>query len=241
MAVVQDTYLTQPVFGYPGMVANGETSNRISRTVDTAAGIAFGKAAYRSGDHNVEAAQGTLTGAGSEAAGNVGTSTITDAPAVAAGTKLGRWTFVQTTTSATSLVLAYDPDGVLAGDGVVGTQFTIGGITATITSGGTATAGDAFYVDVTGREFMGFTIADHGIQVVPGGVAADIYPQYSTAAIMTMGVIWVTAGSATTDGAQVYITSAGAITTTAGSNIAAPGWFFQDTVADGAVVRIAKR
>jgi len=42
MAVVQDVFNSQPGTAYPGMVANGETSNRISRNVEDAAGIAFG-------------------------------------------------------------------------------------------------------------------------------------------------------------------------------------------------------
>lgn len=46
MAVVQDQYKTAPDIGYPGMVANGETSNRISRDVEDVAGIAFGKAVF---------------------------------------------------------------------------------------------------------------------------------------------------------------------------------------------------
>ncbi|BAK66881.1 conserved hypothetical protein [Sphingobium sp. SYK-6] len=53
---VQSTYATDYAKGYPGMIANGETSNRISRTVEDSAGIAFGKAVFRgSGDHGVTA------------------------------------------------------------------------------------------------------------------------------------------------------------------------------------------
>lgn len=53
---IQSTYLDDYAKGFPGMVANGETSNRISRTVEDAAGIAFGKAAFRgTGDHGVTA------------------------------------------------------------------------------------------------------------------------------------------------------------------------------------------
>jgi hypothetical protein len=60
MAVVQTVYPDYPAYGYPGMVANGETSNRISRTVEDAAGIGFGVAVYRgSGDHGVTATVGT--------------------------------------------------------------------------------------------------------------------------------------------------------------------------------------
>jgi len=59
MAVVQDTYNNAPAAGFAGMVANGETSNRISRTIEDAAGIAFGKAAFRgAGDHGVTGTPG---------------------------------------------------------------------------------------------------------------------------------------------------------------------------------------
>lgn len=51
MAVVQSTYTEYPQVGYPGMVANGERANIISRTVEDGAGIAFGKAAFR-GTHD---------------------------------------------------------------------------------------------------------------------------------------------------------------------------------------------
>ncbi len=54
MAVVQNTYAASIPPGYPGMVANGEASNRLSRTVEDAGGIAFGKAAFRgAGDNGV--------------------------------------------------------------------------------------------------------------------------------------------------------------------------------------------
>ena len=56
MATYQTTYdATMPV-GYAGMIANGETSNRISRTVEDATAIGFGKAVFRgTGDHGVTA------------------------------------------------------------------------------------------------------------------------------------------------------------------------------------------
>lgn len=150
MAVVQSTYATDIPVGYAGMVANGETSNRISRTVEDAAGIAFGKAAFRgAGDH-----------------------------------------------------------------GVTGTP---------------------------SANFMGWAIADHGIQPLPGGVAADTYPQYASAGLMTLGCIWVVAGEAVTDGAAVYVTPAGAIVDTATDNTAITGWAFDGAAASGALVRIARR
>jgi len=151
MAIVQDTFNSAPAKGYPGMVANGETSNRISRTVEDAAGLAFGKAAFRgAGDH---------------------------------------------------------------------------GVTGTPAVGG----------------FMGVVIADHGIPVLPGGVAADIMPQYSSAGLLIKGAIYVTAGEAVTDGAAVYVTPAGAFVDTVGANIPLPGFVFDETVGNGEIVRIAAR
>lgn len=52
----QDTYLTDYFQGFPGMLANGETQNRISRTVEPAAGLPFGAPAFRGADdHGVTA------------------------------------------------------------------------------------------------------------------------------------------------------------------------------------------
>lgn len=61
MAELQTSYSNTIAKAYAGMVANGETSNRITRTCETAAGIAFGQPVYRgSGDHGCTATVGTL-------------------------------------------------------------------------------------------------------------------------------------------------------------------------------------
>lgn len=61
MSVLQSNFTETVAKAYAGMVANGETSNRISRTVEDAAGIAFGKPVYRgSGDHGCTGTVGTL-------------------------------------------------------------------------------------------------------------------------------------------------------------------------------------
>lgn len=61
MAELQTTYADTIAKGYPGMVANGETSNRISRTCEVAAGISFGVPVYRgTGDHGCTNTVGTL-------------------------------------------------------------------------------------------------------------------------------------------------------------------------------------
>lgn len=58
---IQSAYAEDYAKGYPGMVANGETSNRISRTVESAAGAAFGAPLYRgSNDHGCTVTVGTL-------------------------------------------------------------------------------------------------------------------------------------------------------------------------------------
>lgn len=239
MAELQTTYSDTIAAGYPGMIANGETSNRITRTCEIAAGIGFGKAVYRgAGDHGCLLAQ-TLVGAGSEAAsGNVGTSTITDAPAVAAGAKIGRYIVKQLTTSATGELAIFDPYGVHVGSGVVGTEFVVDGITATVTSGGTATAGDTFYVDVTGNDFLGISIATSSLGLV-AGADADEYQRYDNVPILTQGVIWVTAGGAVTDGAPVFVDASGDFVATAGVPLV--GWVFDTSGADDALVKIAKR
>ena len=61
MPELQTSYSNSVTKGYAGMVANGETANRITRTVEDAAGIAFGKPVYRgSGDHGCTGTVGTL-------------------------------------------------------------------------------------------------------------------------------------------------------------------------------------
>lgn len=58
---VQSTYADNYAKGYPGMIANGETSNRISRTVEPAGGAPFGAPLYRgTNDHGCTTTIGTL-------------------------------------------------------------------------------------------------------------------------------------------------------------------------------------
>lgn len=148
MAEVQTTYTEFPAAGYPGMVANGETSNRITRTCEDAGGIGFGVPVYRgSGDH------------------------------------------------------------------------------------GCTRTPNAFP--------LGITIAHEALGRL-AGQDADEYPQYENVAIMTQGVIWVTAGEAVTDGAPAYDSDT-AIVDTATDNTALPGWVFDTTGANGALVKLAKR
>ena len=151
MAIVQNSYSELMTIGLPGQVANGEAANRISRTVEDAAGLAFGRAAFRG----------------------------------------------------------------IGGQGCTGTP-----------------AADAF---------IGFVAADASLVATSAAAASDVVPQYGTAAILTKGALFVTAGEAVSAGAQVYVTGAGAIVDTATANTAATGWLFDAAAASGAVVRIANR
>jgi len=151
MATYQTTYSSAPAIGLPGQIANEEKCNKISRTVESAAGIEFGQPAFQgAGVHGVVVG-GTFaaTGAGSEGAGNTGTGTITAAPAVAAGAKPGRYVIQLLVTAATAAFRVEDPDGIYVGEGNVATEFVGGGLTFTIANAGTMTVGDTFYVDVT--------------------------------------------------------------------------------------------
>lgn len=243
MAVAQSTYSTTLPVGLAGQIANGETSNRISRTIESAAGVGFGQPVFRgSGDHGVVVG-GTFaaTGAGSEAAGNVGTGTITDAPTIAAGAKQGRYQAVLLATSATAKFQVLDPDGVLIGVGNVATEFSGGGLTFTIANAGTMTIGDTFYVDVTytaNVKFMGLTILSHSLQVLAGGTA-DLYAQYANVNIMTEGVMWVTAGASVTDGSDVYWNPATGRYTSTTTHIRIPNAKFDGDGTNGNLVKVA--
>ena len=152
MPPYQSTYDAVRPVGYAGMIANGETSNRISRTIEDAAAVAFGKAVFRGvGDH---------------------------------------------------------------------------GATLTPTAGA----------------LLGITIANYAAPPVQAtGVQVDSYPQYSTAGILTQGVIWVQSSVAVADGDQAYVTSAGVITNVSTANVILAGWFFQDTLSGAGLSRLAKR
>jgi hypothetical protein len=61
MPELQTNYSTGPAVAYNGMIADGQTSNRITKTVEDAAGILFGRPVYRgSGDNGCTATVGTL-------------------------------------------------------------------------------------------------------------------------------------------------------------------------------------
>ncbi|RVT93703.1 structural cement protein Gp24 [Sphingomonas crocodyli] len=142
---IQNSYATDYTPGFPGMLADGNTTARPSGTVEDAAGIAFGKACF-------------------------------------SGT---------------------NPRGI------TGTP---------------------------GTKFKGIAIADAGV-VPPIGGVADVYPQYANISLCDMGDIWVLAGANVAKDAAVYVTSAGAFTSSSSGNTAIPATFME-AVSSGAPVKL---
>jgi len=243
MATYQTTYGNAPAKGLPGLVANAELCNKISRTVESAAGIEFGQPAYRgSGDHGVVAG-GTFaaTGAGSAAAGNTGAGTITAEPAIVAPAKQGRYRVILQATGATASFNVVDPDGLHVGDGVVGTEFVGGGLTFTVADPGADPAiGDVFYVDVTytaNAKFVGLAVLTPAVP--PAASTPDKYPQYFTGAFMTSGQMYVTAGASVVDGGDVYWNPATKRFTSTVTHIRIPGATFDTSGGDGDIVEVS--
>lgn len=87
---------------------------------------------------------------------------------------------------------------------------------------------------------VGFAIARKGLPVTEDR-AADTYAPGDTIPIKERGAIWVTCATDATKGAQVYVTSAGAVTKTSGGNTAATGWEFDMSIAAAGIVRIVRR
>jgi hypothetical protein len=155
MAELQTTYSDTIAKGFPGMIANGETSSRITRTVETAAGIGFGVPVYRgTGDHGCTNTVGTLA------------------------------------------------------------------------------------------TFLGWTIAT-AAQALTAGQDADEYAQYDSAAIITLGAIYITVTGAVTDGAAITVGAGAGLADLYGATAAdathiATGWVADETITNG-ICRIVKR
>lgn len=86
----------------------------------------------------------------------------------------------------------------------------------------------------------GFALARKGLPLTADR-PADVYAPGDTVAVKERGKIWVTSTTSAANDAQVYVTSAGAITNSSGGNTAATGWFFDDTISAPGVVRIVRR
>jgi hypothetical protein len=246
MATYQTSYGNAPAKGLPGQIANEESCNKISRTVESAAGIAFGQPAYRgSGDHGVILG-GTFAATGSSAA--LGTNTgngAMGAITVTAGAKQGNYTLTIIEPGANvGTFTVVDPDGIQIGDGVVASAFSAGGLAFTLADGATDfVAGDSFTISVTytaNAGFMGLAVLTEAVPpVASGATLVDGYPQYFTGAFMTRGQMYVTAGASVVDGGDVYWNPATGRYTSTTTHIRIPNAVFDTTGVDGDVVEIS--
>lgn len=246
MARYQTNWDTRRAKGLPGMVVSEEKSNRVSRTVETAAGIAFGQPAFRgSDDHGV--VLGATFGAsavGAARAGNTGDGTITASPTITAGAKEGVYvvTMLEPGSNAGEFVVS-DPDGNEIGNGTVAVAFSGGGVAFTIADGATDfAAGDQFTITTTftaNADFLGLAILHP--TVPPDLTAPDAYPQYYTGAFMTMGVMFVTAGATVADGDPVYWNPATGRYTNNSAHVRIPSCVFDTSGVNGDLVEVALR
>lgn len=91
----------------------------------------------------------------------------------------------------------------------------------------------------SGAVFLGIAVLN---RAVPADAAdPDNYPQYFSAALMTQGNIFVTAGATVVPGDDVYWDSATGKygTSSGGTNIAIPGARFETNGGDGDIVEIS--
>jgi hypothetical protein len=139
MAELQTSYTDTIAHGYPGMVANGEDSNRISRTCEDAAGIAFGLPVARgSGDHGCT---GTIT----TAAGVLGFAIATNALGLAAGQTVDKYQQYDDVAIMTGGAIYVQVTGAVTD----GAALTVG-IGASAAAGIGVTAADATHIALTG-------------------------------------------------------------------------------------------
>lgn len=246
MSTYQTAYTAAPAIGLAGQVANTEVANIVSRTVMTAAGIAFGQPAFRgTNDHEVVAG-GTFaaTGVGADDGGNTGAQTITAAPTIGAGAKEGVYVITITEPASDAGVFQVeDPDGVVVGTGEVGTEYDADGLTFTISDGATdAASGDVHTITVS------FTANDDflGLAALTNAVPADAtnpdkFPQYFTGGFMTMGQMYVVAGATVAAGDDVYWNPATSRFTNTETHIRIPNATFDTSGVDGGIVEVSLR
>lgn len=96
-------------------------------------------------------------------------------------------------------------------------------------------------LNVAAGELYGFAIARRGLPVTSDR-AADTFAPGDTIPIKERGKIWVNCSTSCADGGKVYVTTAGAISSSSGgSNVEATGWVFEDTLSGAGLVRIVRR
>jgi hypothetical protein len=245
MATYQTSYPTSPAKGLPGQIASEEKSNRISRTVESAAGIPFGQPAFRgSGVHGVVAGAAFAATATSAALGTNTGNGVMGAITVSAGAKAGTYTLTitQSATNAGAFMVE-DPDGKEVGHGNVASAFSAGGLAFTLADGATDfVSGDSFTLTVTysaDASFIGLAILDPAVP--PNASTPDAYPQYFAGAFMTEGSMYVVADTTVTAGQNVYWNPSNGRYTNVTTQIRIPGAVFDTSGVSAGVVEVALR
>lgn len=246
MATYQTTYGNAPAKGLPGQIANEEKCNKISRTVESSAGILFGQPAFRgTGDHGViVGAAFAGTAAAAAGSGNTGNGTM-GSITVSAGAKKGVYQLVVVEPGTNAGVFELnDPDGVFVDNGTVGSAFSAGGLAFTLADGATDfVSGDSFAITVTpttDADFVGLAVLNPAVPpVASGATLIDGYPQYFTGAFMTEGSMYVTAGASVNDGDDVYWNPATSRFTNTTTHVRIPGCRFDTTSTDGNIVEVS--
>jgi len=243
MASYQTAYTEAPAIGLPGLVANSELSNRISRVVESSAGLEFGQPAYRGSDDRGTVIGGTFAATATSAAlgTNTGNGTM-GSITVSAGAKQGDYTLTIIEPGANvGTFIVTDPDGDQVGDGVVASAYSAGGLDFTLADGATDfVAGDSFTITVTytaNAKFLGLAILTPAVKAKSS--TPDRYAQYETAGLLTLGQMYVTAGATVADGDAVYWNPATKSYTNTVTHIAIPGAVFDTSGVDGDIVEIS--
>lgn len=243
MSTYQTTYSEAPAIGLPGQVANSELSNRISRVNESATALEFGQPAFRGSGVRGCVPGGTFAGTATAAAlgtntGNGAMGTIT----VSAGAKQGNYvlTIIEPGANVGTFTVE-DPDGVQIGDGVVASAFSAGGLAFTLADGATDfVAGDSFTITVTltaNAKFIGLAILTPAVSAKSS--TPDSYEQYETAALMTEGQMYVTAGATVAAGDAVYWNPATKRYTNTATHIAIPNAVFDTSGVNGGIVEVS--
>lgn len=249
MGTLQTAYDDNILGGFPGQVANSENLNVISRTVRSAT-LAFGALALRGATQHecISATAETLEAAAPVAqAGNTGNGTFLATPTISAGAKLGTY-LVEIENAATNAggFTVEDPDGNEVGAGTVGVAFSAGGVAFTLQDGATDFVrgdGFTFAVQATSGTNVGNVLGIARTDTTIGAEVAN-YRENDTAAIVTQGQVWVTAGGAVNDGDPVYfVVSTGRYLNAAGAGrIRVPKTVFDDDATTaGDMVRVSIR
>ena len=237
MPAIQTTYNTRMAAGFPGLVRNMELANRISTTVEEAAGIGFGLPAVQGVTGVIAVGSSAYSAAGVAAAGNTGNGAITAAPAPLPGIKRGVYRAVAIGINKFELT---DPAGIVVGTATVGMAWATQ-LGFTIAAGATAFAeGDQFNITVTataGGIFRGLTIRDPTLVTLATAnppAAVDVYNKGQTADLLAgNGVMFITAGVSVAIGDPVFFNVAGQFYTNNPTDFPIPNSIFDSAATAG--------